>query len=154
MLVFKKYKMLNNKDYRPSFEKHNVLLIKYIEEKIKNEKDEEEIIGADWAYGRFTSVNDDMLDLTEEEINSLPKMKIPNISVRQCKELLIIRGRIQEVLTILDSVKDEQTKLILKNYWDNSQEYERDHKYLGLITAGLGMSEEDTDEFFIEASNL
>ena len=146
MAEFKKYLMKNQNDYRPDANDHEVALIKS---------------GAqgDWAYGRFSIIDEDMIDLTEDEISQLPEIKIPNISLRQCKELLIVTGKYKQVLNILETLpettpEEETQKLLLKNYWENSQEFEREHQFLGVMTSALGMSEDEVDNFFITASNL
>ena len=54
MAEFRKYKMNSTQDYRPNIEKHEVRLVKVID-------------GEDWAYGRFTQIDEDMIDMTEEE---------------------------------------------------------------------------------------
>ena len=117
------------------------------------------IDGEKWAYGRFTTVDEDMLELTEEEISQLPEIKIPNISLRQCRELLILTNRFDDVENILASLpestdEEKATKRILTNYWEYSTDFERDHKSLGLITGALGMTEDEVDDFFIAASKL
>lgn len=144
MAEFRKYKMNSPQDYRPNIEKHEVRLVRVID-------------GVDWAYGEFTVIDDDMLDVTEEEMTMVPKKEIPNITSRQCKEMLILTSRYNDVLAILDSLpnttdEEKMQKLILENYWVNSQEFIRNHEYMGLITTALGMSSDEVDTFFITAS--
>ena len=145
MAEFRKYKMNSSQDYRPNIEKHEVRLIKVID-------------GEEWAYGKFNQVDEDMTDLTEEEIVEIRALiveeHIPSISLRQCKELLIETDKYQDVLDIIDGIEDPKQKMLVTNYWENSQEFERDHKFLGLITTALGMSEDEVDEFFRIASTL
>ena len=140
---FKKYVMKDSNDYRPNNNSHEVLLINSVN-------------GQDIAFGRFTTIDEDMLDLTEEELEKMKEFSrpIPNISLRQCRELLIRTGRFQEVITIINSIEDETERLIVENYFNNSQEFERNHHMLGLITTALGMSEIEVDDFFLEASEL
>ena len=140
---FKKYVMKDSNDYRPNNNSHEVLLINSVN-------------GQDIAFGRFTTIDEDMLDLTEEELEKMKEFyrPIPNISLRQCRELLIRTGRFQEVTSIINSIEDETEKLIVENYFNNSQEFERNHHMLGLITTALGMSEIEVDDFFLEASEL
>ena len=140
---FKKYVMKDSNDYRPNNNSHEVLLINSVN-------------GQDIAFGRFTTIDEDMLDLTEEELERMKEFSrpIPNISLRQCRELLIRTGRFQEVTSIINSIEDETEKLIVENYFNNSQEFERNHHMLGLITTALGMSEIEVDDFFLEASEL
>ena len=146
MAEYRKYKMNSPQDYRPDIEKHEVRLVRVID-------------GEDWAYGRFSIIDEDMIDLTEEEKLELPKRDIPKVSLRQCRELLILTGKfddVENVLTSLPESTDEEkvTKRILTNYWEYSTDFERDHKSLSLITEALGMSEDEVDEFFIIASTL
>ena len=140
---FKKYVMKDSNDYRPNNNSHEVLLINSVN-------------GQDIAFGRFTTIDEDMLDLTEEELERMKEFSrpIPNISLRQCREILIRTGRFQEVVTIINSIEDETERLIVENYFNNSQEFERNHHMLGLITTALGMSEIEVDDFFLEASEL
>ena len=140
---FKKYVMKDSNDYRPNNDKHEVLLINSVN-------------GQDIAFGRFTTIDEDMLDLTEEELERMKEFSrpIPNISLRQCRELLIRTGRFQEVTSIINSIEDETERLVAENYFNNSQEFERNHHMLGLITTALGMSEIEVDDFFLEASEL
>ena len=146
MAEFKKYLMKDQNDYRPDVNDHEVILVK-------------STLQGDWAYGRFSIIDEDMIDLTEEEKLELPKRDIPKISLRQCRELLILTNRFDDVENILASLpestdEEKATKRILTNYWEYSTEFERGHKSLGLITAGLGMSEDEVDEFFRIASTL
>lgn len=140
---FKKYVMKDSNDYRPNNNSHEVLLINSVN-------------GQDIAFGRFTTIDEDMLDLTEEELEKMKEFSrpIPNISLRQCRELLIRTGRFQEVTSIINSIEDETERLVVENYFNNSQEFERNHHMLGLITTALGMSEIEVDDFFLEASEL
>ena len=140
---FKKYVMKDSNDYRPNNNSHEVLLINSVN-------------GQDIAFGRFTTIDEDMLDLTEEELERMKEFSrpIPNISLRQCRELLIRTGRFQEVTSIINSIEDETERLIVENYFNNSQEFERNHHMLGLITTALGMSDAEVDDFFLEASEL
>ena len=146
MAEFKKYLMKDQNDYRPDVNNHEVALIKSSNQ-------------GDWAYGRFSIIDEDMIDLTEEEKLELPKRDIPKISLRQYRELLILTNKFDDVENILASLpestdEEKATKRILTNYWEYSTDFERDHKSLGLITEALGMSEDEVDDFFIEASKL
>ena len=145
MAELKKYIMKDNNDYRPTMNNHKVVMIKRVG-------------SVEWAYGRFTQVDEDMLDLTELEVTEINELigdiSIPNISLRQCKELLIETDRYQDVIDIIDGIEDPKQKMLVTNYWENSQEFKRGYKFLGLITSALGMTEDEVDEFFITASKL
>lgn len=53
-----KYTMIDEKDYRPEFDNHEVKLI------ICHDSNS----NVDIAYGNFTIIDDDMIECTEEEI--------------------------------------------------------------------------------------
>mgnify|MGYP003597785601 CR=1 FL=1 len=145
MAKLKKYIMKDNKDYRPTMNNHRVVMVKRIG-------------SVEWVYGRFTQIDEDMLDLTELEVDEIASLtsdiSIPSISLRQAKELLIETDRYQDVLDIIAGIEDPKHKMLITNYWENSQEFDRGHKFLGLITSALGMTEDEVDEFFITASKL
>ena len=145
MAELKKYIMKDNNDYRPAMDNHRVVMVKRIG-------------SVEWAYGKFTQVDEDMLDLTEPEVTEIASLtsdiSIPSISLRQAKELLIETDRYQDVLDIIAGIEDPKQKMLITNYWENSQEFDRGHKFLGLITSALCMTEDEVDEFFITASKL
>ena len=62
---FKKYVMKDSNDYRPNNDKHEVLLINSVN-------------GQDIAFGRFTTIDEDMLDLTEEELERMKEFSRPS----------------------------------------------------------------------------
>ena len=110
----------------------------------------------DVVYGLFGTIDDDMEDLSPEEIPKLPTINIPAISLRQCKEQLIRTCRYNDVINIINIIPedDSNTKALVKNYWEDSQEFERNHPLLGMITLELGMSEIEVDNFFTTAYKL
>ena len=145
MAKLKKYIMKDNNDSRLIMNNHRVVM-------------EKSVGSVEWVYGRFTQIDEDMLDLTELEVTEINELigdiPIPNISLRQCKELLIETDRYQDVIDIIAGIEDPKQKMLITNYWENSQEFKRGYKFLGLITSALGMSEDEVDEFFITASKL
>ena len=101
---FKKYVMKDSNDYRPNNNSHEVLLINSVN-------------GQDIAFGRFTIIDEDMLDLTEEELERMKEFSrpIPNISLRQCRELLKVQ----------DPEKQYKLALGVIEYGDKYDELER-----------------------------
>lgn len=148
-----KYPMKDVLDYRPTPDNHQVLLVK-VENNIN------------WAIGKYSAIDSDMIPLTDREYMQLESKRylgnnktIPTISLRQCRELLILTNRFDDVENTLASLpestdEEKATKRILTNYWEYSTDFERDHKSLSLITEALGMSEDEVDDFFIAASKL
>ena len=106
MAELKKYIMKDNKDYRPTMNNHRVVMVKRIG-------------SVEWVYGRFTQIDEDMLDLTELEVTEIASLtsdiSIPSISLRQAKELLIETDRYQDVLDIIAGIEDPKQKMLITN---------------------------------------
>ena len=104
MAELKKYIMKDNNDYRPAMDNHRVVMVKRIG-------------SVEWAYGKFTQVDEDMLDLTELEVTEIASLtsdiSIPSISLRQAKELLIETDRYQDVLDIIAGIEDPKQKMLV-----------------------------------------
>lgn len=78
-----------------------------------------------------------------------------SVTRRQAKEALIRSGLIDSIEPILQSIEDEAERVIVKNYWHESNEFERDNPILNsLATEHLDMSQEDIDDLFRLAVTL
>lgn len=133
----KKYKMENVNDYRGQ-----VKLITRL------------VTGEEIAY---TISNDETLEeVTSEELVALGlKVEVPQeISLRQARELMILRGMMGAVTNAIDSMEDETQKMVIQNYWEYSSVFERSNPKLIGFAGVLGMTDADIDSFFIEASVL
>lgn len=89
---------------------------------------------------------------TDEEIykESIPQV----ISLRQAREILIKRGLFEQVHSYIESIEDPTQKAIIINYWEYSTVFERRNPTVLQMSEMLGLSSEQLDELFIEASKL
>lgn len=133
----KKYKMENVNDYRGQ-----VKLITRL------------VTGEEIAY---TISNDETLEeVTSEELVTLGlKVEVPQeISLRQARELMIRRGMFDSVEATINGIEDSVQQAIVRNYWEYTTEFYRDNALLIQLGTALGMTSDDLDNFFIEASVL
>lgn len=97
--------------------------------------------------------------MTEKEIDNHlnpPEEKfVPlAISKAQAKTILIQKGMWQQVMDYLASVTDEQEKALLEVALNDVTEYRRDSPTLNRLAEQLGISSEELDDMFIEASKI
>ncbi len=92
---------------------------------------------------------------TVEELAAERKASVPQtITLRQGRELIIKRGLTQIIENAIDSIEDEIQRLVIRNFWENSQVFERNNETLLQFLAMLGITEQEGDEMFIEANKL
>lgn len=72
------------------------------------------------------------------------------ITPRQIRQQLTAIGLRQTVEDLISASTDYN----LKDWWEYSQDFQRSHPILKEMGEKLGMSEDDMDNFFIEASKL
>lgn len=90
-------------------------------------------------------------DKTAEELEAERKASVPTqITSRQIRQQLTAIGLRQTVEDLISSSNDYD----LKDWWNYSQDFQRSHPILKEMGTQLGMSEDDMDSFFIEASKL
>lgn len=85
-----------------------------------------------------------------------PPPQIPQaITRRQAKQQLLIAGLLDQVQPALDAIENETERAMMQIYWDDSQEFYREHPQLiALATGPLGLTESQLDELFISAGAL
>lgn len=84
-----------------------------------------------------------------------PEIKVPiSITRRQCKQQLLLLGLLDQVQPMLDAIPDPTEKAMMQIYWDDSQEFERNHPQLIAMAQGLGLTDEQIDQAFIAAGSL
>lgn len=76
------------------------------------------------------------------------------ITIRQVREVLIDEGLLDNVQTFINNIPDELLKKKLINYWEYSQDFDRNHPMMLQLIELLQISDEDADELFIGASKL
>lgn len=87
-------------------------------------------------------------DLVRERKRKTPR----EITLRQAKQQLAALDLTGNVEAAIDAVEDAQERENLRIYWEDSQVFRRKHPELNRIGAAIGLTEEDLDNFFIEAS--
>lgn len=74
------------------------------------------------------------------------------ISRRQARQQLIMSGLIGLVDPVIDAIEDETDRLLVRSFWDDSQEFIRDHPQLIDFGYKLGLTDQQIDDLFIAAS--
>jgi hypothetical protein len=93
---------------------------------------------------------------TEEEIAEFNRINAPfSVTKRQLKQALVLSGI---GLTLIDSaineITDETERILMKLYWEESNEFERNHPKLREFAQSINITERQIDELFILASKL
>lgn len=92
-----------------------------------------------------------VLDKTHEELEAERLAKVPqSITTTQGRIALKLMGILDQVNTMIENSNDESLKI----YWEYSLSWDRQNSYISSMGNLLGMSEQDLDNFFIEASNI
>lgn len=86
----------------------------------------------------------------------LPSPVIPaSVSARQIRLWLIQNGfQLSQIDSAIDSIEDTTTRQIVKVEWEYAPYVERSHPMLIPLAAALGLTEEQVDQAFIEASGI
>lgn len=142
--LYYKYRMQSPQDYRPSSEKHSVVVILG-----------DSMTGEDWVVGIFPMIDEDMVLATEDNISKVSvKTEVNVVTARQLRQQLIGAGLMSLVKDAIAGIEDETEKAIIENYWEYSQEYELNHPVMQQFATVLGISEEETKAIFEAASKL
>ena len=85
-----------------------------------------------------------------------PGPRIPQtVTKRQAKQQLLLAGLLDSVKPAIDAIPDATERALVQIYWDDSQEFERQHPVLIELALGaLGLTDEQLDQLFIAASQL
>ena len=83
-----------------------------------------------------------------------PPALIPAVvTMRQARLALLAAGKLSQVDAVIDSLP-EPHKSAARIEWDYSSEVQRDRPFVKQIGAALGLTDEQLDQLFIEASKL
>lgn len=94
---------------------------------------------------------DGVVELTYR-IEQLPPPS--SISRRQAKQQLLLDGLLANVQPTIDSIADTTERGMVQIYWDDAQEFERDHPQLINLSYALGLADAQIDSMFKAASQL
>lgn len=101
---------------------------------------------------KFFRFNGTQWEILDSRVISI---EVPQtITVRQAREQLIRIGLLSKVQTEIDKITDLTQKEIVQNYWEYSMDFKRDNEVLITLATNLGLTSQDIDSLFIEASKL
>ena len=97
----------------------------------------------------LTYKNYDAVELTAEELATIAKSKVPQtITPRQFRLQLLALGLLDEVKAM--ATTDEATQI----WFEYSLDFQREHPMIEAMAGQLGLTQDDMDNFFIEAGKL
>lgn len=93
---------------------------------------------------------------TEQEILDNNKSKVPfSVTKRQLKQALLLSNiPLQNIDFAISQISNPIDKALMEIFWNDSNEFERNHPKLIEFSVALGISEEQADNLFILASKL
>lgn len=85
----------------------------------------------------------------------VPAPVVPfSVSRRQGRQALLLAGKLALVQPAIDAIADATQRGLAQIYWDDSQEFERNHPTLISLAAQIGLTSADLDLLFITAGAL
>lgn len=94
-----------------------------------------------------------LLDSTDDLplLSAIPK----NVSARQIRLWLVQHGfQLSQIETAIDNIEDPMAREIVRIEWEYAPYVERSHAWLVPLAQSLGLSEEQIDQAFREASTI
>lgn len=76
------------------------------------------------------------------------------VSRRQAKQALLLAGLLSGVQPAIDAIADDTDRAMAQIYWDDAQEFERTNAPLVGLGQSLGLTDEQIDDLFKQASEL
>lgn len=77
-----------------------------------------------------------------------------SVSRRQGRQALLLAGKLSLVQPAIDAIADATQRGMAQIYWDDSQEFERNHATLIALASQIGLTSADLDSLFITAKAL
>lgn len=100
-----------------------------------------------WSVkGYVLNENNESYTVELEWISEIPF----SITPAQGRMMLLQMGLLAQVKLLLESSTDEALKI----FWEYSGSWDRDNEHVSTMAGMQGMSEEQTDDFFIEAKKI
>jgi len=76
------------------------------------------------------------------------------VTMRQARLVLLQAGLLDDVELAINNIADETIKRAIQIEWEYAQDIKRDWQALIMVTQQMGMTDEQLDNLFIEASKL
>jgi hypothetical protein len=90
-----------------------------------------------------------------EDQPGAPVAAVPQkVTARQAHQALILAGLYDAVQTAISAIADPLQRKLAQVEWEKSQEFARDWPLLLSIGQGLGLTDADMDDLFIQAGSL
>lgn len=74
------------------------------------------------------------------------------VTRRQAKQQLLLAGLLNQVQPAIDAIPDATQRALVQIYWDDSQEFERQHAELIALATALGLDAAGIDALFEAAA--
>ena len=85
----------------------------------------------------------------------LPEPVPETVTVRQARQWMITQGIMpSQVDALITSTEDETERELLRNYWEYSTEFQRNHTQLIQLSVLLNLDSDQLDQAFREATKL
>lgn len=114
-------------------------------------------IGNLYAYNAIQTPRPDLTVITPGELDELNRRRllIPTaVSRAQGKAALIQRGLWPSVLNYAASIEDETERQLAEVALNDTTDWQRSSPFLNAAAQALGLTDEQIDELFIEASQI
>lgn len=84
-----------------------------------------------------------------------PVSQVPDVVTRrQGRQALLLAGKLADVQPAINAISDPTQRGMAQIYWDDSQEFERQHPTLIALATQIGLTSADLDSLFITAKAL
>jgi hypothetical protein len=88
--------------------------------------------------------------MNEEQLQDWRESAV--VSRRQGKQQLLADGLLSSIQPTIDAISDDTKRAMVQIFWDDATEFERMSPELNQLGADLGLSDEQIDELFRNAS--
>lgn len=108
-----------------------------------------------WVVSNTAKIGDAYDPQTGEFTTPVEPEKIPtSVSDRQGVQQLIIEGLDDQVETAIDNISDTTERKLTRNWYQRAKTWERDNQQLLSLTNALGLTDQQIDDLFKDASKL
>ena len=77
-----------------------------------------------------------------------------SVTRRQAKQALLLFGLLANVQPAIDAIEDEVERGMVQIFWDDATSFERSNAQLIALGVALGLTDEQIDDLFVQASGL